>query len=345
MLRLVAQPRVAKRVTDRGTSMRFHYLDDNPRDLARAVSLTIPASLIVPDAQEMLGRGGVRAVLGAIYDRVLAHQLHYALDPVSINGEPGQPVRSVAEVLTYQHGTCLDLALLFASVCLAHPLVPVVILFRATSALPAHAILAVAAFEYGPRGYRRQPGATLFTRGYLERAEALDDLLSAGYELLEPTGVTPGSGDVASAGAGIGTTQRRLSAAEAFIAGQAHLHGPRPFRCALDIRTLCREGYGPNPLVESTIPVHLDSSALDEQDLDAIHDLLVRSYSADELRRLCRYHFRPVMANLGSDASPNGIAEQLILYCDAQRQISRLLARVAADNPAQWARYQSRHGT
>jgi hypothetical protein len=87
------------------------------------------------------------------------------------------------------------------------------------------------------------------------------------------------------------------------------------------------------PLITDAMP--------NEYALDKIHDLLVAAYSADELRRLCRYHFRSVMVNLGPDASANSIAERLLAYCDAHDAISALLARVATDNPAQWVRYQS----
>jgi hypothetical protein len=116
-------------------------LTGEPQALTRYV---LPES--VAELVQLPGASGDsrRSRLAAVYGAIARVGIGYAVDEPS--DEAGrQVVRSPAEVLwAPRHGTCLDLALVFAAACLKAGLHPVVVVLDAPSGLGAgHAVVLV----------------------------------------------------------------------------------------------------------------------------------------------------------------------------------------------------------
>jgi hypothetical protein len=78
--------------------------------------------------------------------------------------------------------------------------------------------------------------------------------------------------------------------------------------------------------------------------LAAIRELLRAAFDAESLRRFChdRPDFRPILDDLGPDASLNQIIDQLLPYCEQRGLFRQLLAEVREVNPDQHARFAPR---
>ena len=78
--------------------------------------------------------------------------------------------------------------------------------------------------------------------------------------------------------------------------------------------------------------------------IGAIRALLLAAFTAEELRRFCqdRPVLRPVLDDLGPEASLQQIAGQLITHCEKQILFKELLDGVKEVNPRQYARYAPR---
>jgi 3',5'-cyclic AMP phosphodiesterase CpdA len=87
--------------------------------------------------------------------------------------------------------------------------------------------------------------------------------------------------------------------------------------------------------------LHIDP---DDPPYAALRDLLLEAFSPDALRRFCqeRSHFRTVLSNIGSGASPNEIVDALFELCRTRLMWDQLLAEVAQARPEQVARYVGR---
>jgi hypothetical protein len=115
---------------------------DEPEALARYVlpetAEQIPLGLIRDDA---ILRNERIKVVQAIYEALSNRDLHYSREMWTPVGEP-QIVRHPGAILDGSgNATCLDLALLFASVCLGHELVPLVVIVH------GHAFVAVSLLD------------------------------------------------------------------------------------------------------------------------------------------------------------------------------------------------------
>jgi hypothetical protein len=69
----------------------------------------------------------VTGLVERIYEHLCQQQIRYELAPYNPNAGPTQRIRSPATVLHKQCGTCLDLAVLFASLCLEKELLPLMV--------------------------------------------------------------------------------------------------------------------------------------------------------------------------------------------------------------------------
>ncbi len=79
-------------------------------------------------------------------------------------------------------------------------------------------------------------------------------------------------------------------------------------------------------------------------DLAAVRRLLLDAFTAEDLRRFLhdRPTFRPVLTRLSAQEGLAGIVEQVINYCDTHLLFDQFLDAVREENPAQYARHESR---
>lgn len=113
---------------------------------------------------------GVRRLLRAIYDALRARRVSYALERPADRPE-FQIVRKAGEVLgSDRQGTCLDLALLFSSLCLKYMLCPYVIYLR------GHALVAVS-LRHTLHDWHKRDERAAFDKVVLDRDEQRAKLL------------------------------------------------------------------------------------------------------------------------------------------------------------------------
>ncbi len=82
------------------------------------------------DGYESRNINRVRQMTGAIYAALQEQNIAYQLPPANTAGVPGQRIRLADEVLNQKTGTCIDMALLFASCLESARLNPLVILIK-----------------------------------------------------------------------------------------------------------------------------------------------------------------------------------------------------------------------
>jgi hypothetical protein len=179
---------------------------------------------------------GPRIVAGAIYDALITDDIRYAReiydpeikrqkirDPYLILGGSGD-------------GTCLDLALLFAGLCLGNELLPLVVVME------GHAFVAVAT-KYGRRDAsiinRRADHGAWVQDGLLTSKDngsrTLCDLVAKGdYFAVECTGFAKTQTISETVPEGVGRTNGLLSYDKATEAGKNQLAYSRPFLFAID---------------------------------------------------------------------------------------------------------------
>jgi iSTAND domain-containing protein len=192
----------------------------------------------------------IREIVGAIYEDLLSKGIKYALEPSS-SSERVQDIRTHSEVIKFQEGTCLDLALLFCGVCLAFELLPVLII------LHRHAFVAVSLnYDLYALNRRAQREGNLFENilAGQDKADSISELIGNGtYLAIECTGfarsqslLPPHPEGIDRQRDGTLTFDRAIEAAEEHFFG---LHR-RDFQFALDIATAHRY-WDMKPLLES----------------------------------------------------------------------------------------------
>lgn len=204
--------------------------------------------LVLPDAKETAGlclnipdilskAGGKRRMVKELYSALLRKGLRYGLEQY-VPSPYVQKVRTPAEIFQHAEGTCLDLALLFAGLCLGHELLPVVVM------LQGHSLVAVSMNhglrEYG--AYGRHEYARLFKDIELSEpaavAEFAELVRTGAYLAIECTGFarTTLTSDEHPEFMGRGC-DGTMSFPRAAEAGAEHFRrlAERPFQYALDI--------------------------------------------------------------------------------------------------------------
>ncbi|NJN68337.1 MAG: CHAT domain-containing protein [Chloroflexaceae bacterium] len=79
-----------------------------------------------------------------------------------------------------------------------------------------------------------------------------------------------------------------------------------------------------------------------EYQLDMIHELILRGFSAEDVDQLCFYHFREVHDQfVPAMANPDRIT-RWIRYCSDQNRIPELLSLLRTRNPKKYAEYEHR---
>ncbi len=141
--------------------------------------LTITKNLL--DQQKAANH--VETLLEDLYRTLVNEGLNYAFEPFSQNSAV-QRIRSIDTILNQKEATCIDLTLAFAGLCLAHGLLPVVVLVK------GHVFLVVS-LKWRIKTWDRRPEARELSGqdGLVPNATKLLTLVQSGeYLALECTG-------------------------------------------------------------------------------------------------------------------------------------------------------------
>jgi hypothetical protein len=96
-------------------------------------------------SHDLRTQGRLQEIVQSIYDKLCALGIDYDLEPLRLEDPANtkQAIRSPAEVVRDKRGTCIDLALLFAALCLGERLLPMVVLLGGGGAGSNHALVVV----------------------------------------------------------------------------------------------------------------------------------------------------------------------------------------------------------
>jgi NACHT domain/HEAT repeats len=214
------------------------------RGIARYVCPEVIQQLALEVNREELLRQqhGRSQLVHAIYDRLVHQGIQYAREKFAWDRHI-QLIRTAHEMFVApREGTCLDLALLFCSVCLGYELLPFLVM------LDRHAFAAVS-LTHGQReaDARDRHRFLRCDEGLLTEAAALHQLVERGaYLAVECTGFAHG-GEAADHTAERIANGGVLTFAQACTAGLTLLGGGtgHTFRFAAEIATLHQLGYQP----------------------------------------------------------------------------------------------------
>ena len=241
---------------------------------------------------------GYRKIAENIYSALLKKELEYGLSgPSSSERGPEQQILTPREVLEERkRATCLDLALLFAGLCLGYELIPVLVV------LEGHVVVAIS-LTHGERSWDRREiyEDTLFKGALVpeEKEEQLREVLTSGaYLILECTGFARSHSLSYLSPEGIGREPNGTMCFErAATAGseQLELASRRSFKYALDI-AVAQNFYNlkPAPMIfarSGTAKYIARGSSLQVEDNDGpLPYLLDRSQQEKALRRAALNH-------------------------------------------------------
>ena len=245
----------------------YEWTQAEPRALARFVrpqdgvdAFRLPRYI---NRLDLLQAEGPVGLAGALYRTVSQRGLNYDLAPFDPRSGVVQKVRTPARILQEGRGTCLDLAVLFASLCLENDLLSLIV------ALEGHALAGV--YRQRTRhDARRAAKALAWDRGVLTDRTILQELVDTDEVLLvECTGMArshsldtaqpEGQGREAS---GVLSFERACTAGAEQIARAATTpdvpgQKQRRYLYALDIHDLqARQGFEPveDPEPPNTAP-------------------------------------------------------------------------------------------
>jgi tetratricopeptide (TPR) repeat protein len=174
-----------------------------------------------------------RTIANAIYDELAKSNIRYALEKYDPS-QAVQTIRTPSELLDSPgEGTCLDLAVLFCSLCLANEILPILIVTK------GHALAAIS-LTHGTRHWDRyRPGRDLCASGPLTDVEPLRRLIAEeSFLAIECTGFAHSDqlGAQSEGPEGQHRTNGVLSFDQAVEAGRQQLDlADRPFEFALDV--------------------------------------------------------------------------------------------------------------
>jgi hypothetical protein len=116
---------------------------------AQAVEDDFFAHLSVDGAEtsvhDLRSSGRLDKLVEAIYQRLSALGIRYDVEPVSLASPVtfDQEIRTPGEIVNTKIGTCLDLALVFAGLCVHARLLPLIVLLRNNANQSAHALVVI----------------------------------------------------------------------------------------------------------------------------------------------------------------------------------------------------------
>lgn len=154
---------------------------------------------------DLLASEGRASVVRQLYQQLLGLRLTYEVAVFEPLADDVQQIRRPRTILERRAGTCIDLTLLMAGMCLAADLLPLVVV------LDGHALLAVS-LTAGRTDAARLPQQEAFREGLLSDLEQLQVWANdEAYLLVECTGVAASQGGLSAAHPeGVGRDRRGL---------------------------------------------------------------------------------------------------------------------------------------
>ena len=195
---------------------------------------------------EILKRGGIPALVRAIYETLCEADIRYVPEPYNPD-EYVQSIRTPTEIFGHPHeGTCLDLATLFCGLCLGNELIPILIIVE------GHALVAVS-LNYDLKHWNSMMRSerTLF-EDLVTNQKDIQDLLDGGSYLgVECTGFAVSHVLPQTSPEGVGRDVNGLLSFERAVqAGNEQLNqNDRPFSFAIDV-AVAHHGWSIPPLEE-----------------------------------------------------------------------------------------------
>lgn len=164
----------------------YEWTQAEPRALARVVrpqdlspEFKLPAYI---NRLDLLQAEGPQGLAGALYRVVARLELNYDLAPFDPRAGVVQKIRTPAQILKEGRGTCLDLAVLFAALCLDNDLLSLIV------TVEGHALAGVA-LGRTRQNPGRAPKALAWDRGLLDDVDVLRELAGDAVALVECTGL------------------------------------------------------------------------------------------------------------------------------------------------------------
>lgn len=172
----------------------FEWRQNSPSELAQYVQLDLPESLRWPTyiaRLDMLTHEGPQGVVAQLYKQLLQCKINYDLAPFDPRAGIIQQIRKPQTILEAAQGTCLDLAVLLAGMCLANDLLPIII------AVEGHAFLGVSLANTRATA-DQAAGAAAFNNGVLENLVVLQQWAEDGdrFVFVECTGAARSQGSL-----------------------------------------------------------------------------------------------------------------------------------------------------
>jgi hypothetical protein len=201
---------------------------------------------------DLLRSEGPLGVAAELYARLLKQKLQYDLAPFSPRAGVTQSIRKTATIMAERRGTCLDLVVLFAAMCLDSDLLPLIVV------VDGHTFAGFSRTRTR-QDNKRPPKPLAWDRGELTDLGVLRDLSDTEYAWVECTGAAASGSLSADFPEGQGreadgrmTFERAGAAGSQQIRQAARLAGDparpdqREFLYALDIQDLqVNQGFEP----------------------------------------------------------------------------------------------------
>jgi hypothetical protein len=248
-----------------------------PRALARYVEPKgLPEEFKLPkyiSRFDLVQSEGPRGLAAQLYVQICKQAIQYDLAPFDPHSEVTQLIRKPETLLAEKRGTCLDLAVLFAAMCLANDLLPLIVVVE------GHAFVGLSLTRTRDKK-KPAPRALAWNKGLLEELSTLEELTGSEYFFVECTGAAHSYSLSSEVPEGHGRNENGLMSFEdACKAGEDQLlqHAKlandidpnrRSFLYALDIHDL-QVKYGFKPIQERapTSPPDLSSALQQAEDL------------------------------------------------------------------------------
>lgn len=234
----------------------YEWARAEERSLARFVrpddlppQFRLPAYINRLDLLQAEGPAGVAAQL---YGLIRRQGIQYDLAPFNPRTGVTQLIRKPATILAEQRATCLDLAVLFTTMCLATDLLPILII------VDGHAFAGLS-LSRTRHDAKKAPKALAWDRGKLTNLSVLKELAGQEYLLVECTGAAQSQSLAVLYPEGRGRETNGMMSFEcaceagreqvlqhARLAGDSPTQGTREFLYALDIHDLhVNHGFEP----------------------------------------------------------------------------------------------------
>jgi|GEM_PF-711516 len=243
------------------TEEHYEWARAEERALARYVDPDdLPTEFKLPpdvNRLDVFAEGKGQGVAELLYKRMCEQNIQYDLAPFHPRSGIIQSIRKPATILAEKRGTCLDLAVLFAAMCLDSDLLPLVVV------VDGHAFAGLS-LTRTRRDDKKAPQALAWDKGKLVDLSVLQELAGSEYLFVECTGAAQSKKALASkesegfpeklkrGEAGLMSFERACEAGRAQLLQHARVaDGPanphqRTFLYALDIHDLqVKQGFEP----------------------------------------------------------------------------------------------------